>query len=218
MDAVIVETGPEPNCAVIWLHGLGADGHDFEPIVPMLRGSDDVALRFVFPHAPIRPVTINGGARMRAWYDISGFDLDRGQDERGIRDSRNLVSDYIAAERARGLGSERILLAGFSQGGAMTIATGLTYPERLGGLIVLSAYVPIADKIDAERSSAAAGLPVFQGHGTFDPVVPVALGEASRAWLEARGHPVTWHSYPMAHSVSIEEINDLKHWLAARLS
>lgn len=218
MDSVVIETGRDPRWSVIWLHGLGADGHDFEPIVPVLVAPDWPAIRFVFPHAPVRPVTVNGGARMRAWYDITALDLDRTQDEAGIRASRSHIEAFIAAERANGIPASRIFLAGFSQGGAMAIATGLTHAESLAGLIVLSAYVPIADALDRERHPEARSLPVFQGHGSVDPIVPVELGLATRAWLEARGHDVTWRTYPMPHSVSAEEVADLRLWLGSRLS
>ncbi len=218
MNAVTIETGPSPEWSVVWLHGLGADGHDFEPIVPMLVDPGWPSLRFVFPHAPVRPITVNGGMRMRGWYDILAPNLDRAQDEDGIRESRRLVSGLIAAEKARGFRSDRVFLAGFSQGGAMALATGLTLPERLAGLVVLSAYVPIADILDRERRPEANGLPIFQAHGTGDPIVPIGLGAATRSWLSARGYPVAWHSYPMAHAVSPDEIADLRDWLGPRLS
>lgn len=218
MDALTVDTGPEPAWTVIRLHGLGADGHDFEPIVPLLVAPHWPSIRFVFPHAPMRPVTVNGGMRMRAWYDISALDLDRTQDEAGIRASRALVAGYVTKERERGMASGKIFLAGFSQGGAMTVASGVTYPERLAGLIVLSGYVPIADSLDRERHPESHGVAVFQGHGTHDPIVPLQLGEHSRAWLAARGHPVAWKTYPIPHSVSPEEVADLRMWMESRLS
>jgi phospholipase/carboxylesterase len=218
MDGIIVETGSSPTGSIIWLHGLGADAHDFEPVVPELVGPDTPALRFVFPNAPTRPVTINGGMRMRAWYDISRLDLDRSQDEAGIRMSRDLVWQLIAQEVARGVSVERIFLAGFSQGGAIVLAAGLTHDSQLGGLIALSAYVPVPNMMDRERTVAAAAVPIFMGHGSVDPVVPLELGLSSRDWLVQRGYAVDWHTYPMPHSVSADEIRDLRLWLATRLS
>jgi phospholipase/carboxylesterase len=218
MDGVVVETGLNPMVSVIWLHGLGADAHDFEPIVPALVSAEWPPLRFVFPNAPIRPVTVNGGMRMRAWYDISRLDLDRSQDEAGVRASSELIERYIAAERHRGVPAGRVFLAGFSQGGAMALATGLTLKERLGGIVCLSGYVPVAAVVDRERSEAARGSDIFIGHGTNDPVVPLELGQTSRLWLEERGYAVTWRTYPMAHSVSPEEIMDIRHWIGSRIS
>jgi phospholipase/carboxylesterase len=218
LDAVTIETGPRPEWTVIWLHGLGADGHDFEPIVPALVGADWPSMRFVFPHAPIRPVTINGGMRMRAWYDITALDLYRTQDESGIRESRSLIGGLISSERDRGVAADRIFLAGFSQGGAIALASGLTHAERLAGIVVLSAYVPIAEVLDRERRIEPERLPIFAAHGTADPVVPIALGEASRRWLSARGYPVEWRTYPMQHAVCPEEVADLREWMASRLS
>jgi phospholipase/carboxylesterase len=218
MDAVVVETGLNPMVSVIWLHGLGADAHDFEPIVPALVSAEWPPFRFVFPNAPIRPVTVNGGMRMRAWYDISRLDLDRSQDEAGVRASSELIERYIAAERHRGVSAGRVFLAGFSQGGAMALATGLTFKERLGGIVCLSGYVPVANVVDRERSEAARGSDIFLGHGMNDPVVPLELGQTSRLWLEERGYAVTWHTYPMAHSVSPEEIMDIRHWIGSRIS
>jgi phospholipase/carboxylesterase len=214
-SAVELETGREPDCSVIWLHGLGADGHDFEPIVPELRLPAGMQVRFVFPHAPERPVTINGGMRMRAWYDILGMDLASRQDETGIRQSIAQVEQLIATEQA---GGRKVLLAGFSQGGAVTLAVGLTTRLPLLGLVVLSSYLPLDQKLFDEASEQSLQLPLFMAHGRFDPVVPQALGELSRDRLRARGYQVDWQSYPMAHQVSLEEISALADWLQARIT
>jgi phospholipase/carboxylesterase len=211
------ETAANPSYSVIWLHGLGADGHDFAPIVPALVSPQWPALRFVFPHAPVRPVTVNGGMAMRAWYDIYGFDLVSRQDEAGVRQSIAEVEALIAREQERGVPSERILLAGFSQGGAIALAAGLRHPQKLAGIIALSTYLPIADSLAAERSAANASVPIFWGHGTFDPVVILQRGLDSRTALEALGYQVAWHTYPMAHAVCPEEIADLGHWIGQRL-
>jgi phospholipase/carboxylesterase len=199
---------------VIWLHGLGADGHDFEPIVPELGLT--FAARFVFPHAPVRPVTINGGMAMRAWYDILGFDRKAAEDAAGIRASAAAVTELIDSEVERGMPAERIVLAGFSQGGAIALQTALREPRGLGGVLALSTYLPLASTLAAERSAANAGIPIFMAHGTADNVLPLALGEGSRRTLEALGYPVEWRTYPMAHSVSLEEIGAIGAWLAAR--
>jgi phospholipase/carboxylesterase len=211
------ETAASPVYSVIWLHGLGADGHDFAPIVPELVSPQWPALRFVFPHAPVRPVTVNGGMAMRAWYDIYGFDLLSRQDEAGVRQSIAEVEALIAREQERGVPSERILLAGFSQGGAIALAAGLRHSEKLAGIIALSTYLPIADSFAAERSTANASVPIFWGHGTFDPVVVLQRGVDSRLALEALGYQVDWHTYPMPHAVCPEEIADLRHWIDERL-
>ncbi|GLQ98000.1 alpha/beta hydrolase [Dyella mobilis] len=211
------ETAASPVYSVIWLHGLGADGHDFAPIVPELVEAQWPALRFVFPHAPVRPVTINGGMAMRAWYDIYGFDLVSRQDEAGVRESIAQVEALIAREQERGVPSERILLAGFSQGGAIALAAGLRHSQRLAGIIALSTYLPIADSLAAERGAANAAVPIFWGHGTFDPVVAMQRGVDSRKVLEALGYQVAWHTYPMAHAVCAEEIADLRRWMDERL-
>jgi phospholipase/carboxylesterase len=217
-DGVEVETGPAPRWAVIWLHGLGADGHDFEPIVPELVEDDWPATRFVFPHAPVRAVTINGGVRMRAWYDILGLEIAQRQDEAGVRESVAFVRSLVARENARGVPSARIVLAGFSQGGAIALAAALRHPEALAGVVALSTYLPIAESTGAERSPANQALPVFMAHGNLDPVVGHALGLMSKGYLEALGYQVDWHSYPMPHSVCAEEIEDLARWLAARFA
>jgi phospholipase/carboxylesterase len=211
------ETGASPTYSVIWLHGLGADGHDFAPIVPELVAPQWPALRFVFPHAPVRPVTVNGGMSMRAWYDIYGFDLLARQDEAGVRASIAQVEALIAREQERGVPSERILLAGFSQGGAIALAAGLRHPQKLAGIIALSTYLPIADSLAAERSAANATVPIFWGHGTLDPVVILQRGLDSRSLLETLGYQVAWHTYPMPHAVCPEEIADLRRWIGERL-
>ena len=211
------ETGPHPRYSVIWLHGLGADGNDFAPIVPELVARDWPALRFVFPHAPVQPVTVNGGMPMRAWYDIVGFDLLSRQDEAGMRESITAVEALIAREHERGVPSERIALAGFSQGGAIALAAGLRHAQKLAGIVALSTYLPLGAALAAERSAANAAVPIFWGHGTMDPVVILQRGLDSRAALEALGYAVDWHTYPMPHSVCAEEIADLRDWFGARL-
>jgi len=217
LPAVEHETAANPRYSILWLHGLGADGHDFAPIVPELVAADWPALRFVFPHAPVRPVTINGGMPMRAWYDIHGFDLLAQQDEAGIRASIAATEALIGRERERGVPDERIFLAGFSQGGAIALAAGLRHASRLAGIVALSTYLPIADTLAAERSAANADVPIFQAHGSLDPVVIPPRGSASRDLLQSLGYRVDWHSYPMAHAVCAEEIADLRTWLGRRL-
>jgi phospholipase/carboxylesterase len=213
LDAVEVETGRNPQASVIWLHGLGADGHDFEPVVPELVRPGERALRFVFPHAPVRPVTLNNGYAMRAWYDILGLDRQAKQDEAGIRGSAAAIRALIARENERGVASARIVLAGFSQGGAMALFTGLRYPERLSGIMGLSCYPVLASTFDAERDPANQETPILLAHGTFDPMVDLSLGQAGKEMLEKRGYKVEWHSYPMPHAVSPEEIGAIAAWL-----
>jgi phospholipase/carboxylesterase len=209
MDAVEIETGPNPGAAVIWLHGLGADGHDFEPVVPELRLARPA--RFVFPHAPIRPVTINQGMRMRAWYDI--FQFGGGpEDEAGIRASQKLLEELIAAEKGK-----KIVLAGFSQGGAIVLQTALRYPERLAGVVALSTYLPLALSLEKEAAAANKDVPIFMAHGQFDDLIPIRRAEASREALARLGYQVEWHSYPMPHSVCAEEIGDISRFLARLL-
>ena len=212
------ETAPLLTHSVIWLHGLGADGHDFAPIVPELVAQEWPGLRFVFPHAPVRPVTLNGGMPMRAWYDIAGVDLTSRQDETGMRASIEAVQGLIARENARGVPDERIVLAGFSQGGAIALAGGLRHPRRLAGIIALSTYLPMQGSFEAERSAANAATPIFWGHGTADPIVPLTRGVQSRDVLQGLGYAVEWHTYPMPHSVCAEEIVDLRTWLSKRLA
>ena len=218
LPCVETETAPNPTHAVIWLHGLGADGNDFAPIVPELVARQWPALRFVFPHAPVRPVTINGGMRMRAWYDSKGARIEDKQDEAGIRESIGGVDALIAREGERGIAPARVLLAGFSQGGAIALAGGVRHAQGLAGIVALSTYLPLQERTAAERSTANASVPIFMAHGSVDPVVPQALGSASRDALAALGYDVAWHSYPMAHQVCAQEIGDLQHWIGARLA
>ncbi len=206
LETVDIETGPEPAGTVIWLHGLGADGHDFAPAVPDLVPARARALRFVFPHAPVRPVTIAGGARIRAWYDIAGLDRTAVQDEGGIRGSEAAIRELIGREHERGVASERIVLAGFSQGGAMALFTGTRSPQKLAGMIGLSCYLPLASSFAAERQAANQATPIFMAHGVFDPVVALQLGEQTQALLGASGYAVEWHRYRMAHEVCAQEI------------
>jgi phospholipase/carboxylesterase len=203
---VEVETGPNPSASVIWLHGLGADGHDFEPAVPALTPARAGALRFILPHAPVRPVTLNAGARMRAWYDIRGFERRAAQDEIGVRESDAAIRALIRRENARGIATGRIVLAGFSQGGAMALFTGTRLAERLAGIIGLSCYLLLEGSFAAEHHSANQATPIFLAHGSYDALVDPRLGEETRALLVAAGYPVEWHSYPMAHAVCAEEI------------
>jgi len=207
-----VEVAPRgaPELAVIWLHGLGADGHDFEPIVPELRCAR--AMRFVFPHAPIRPVTINNGVEMRAWYDIASFDF-RAEDDAGIRASAVAVARLVDREVERGVAAERIVLAGFSQGGAIALHLALRESRRLAGVLALSTYLPLAPTLAREKSAANAALPIFMAHGEHDPVIPVALAETSRRFLEREGYAVDWHVYPMQHAVCAPEIAAIGAWL-----
>ena len=217
LDTHEIETGPNPRTTLIVLHGLGADGFDFVPICGELRLQALGAVRYVFPHAPQRPVTINGGYVMRAWYDILVTDLVKREDEAGLRESRQQIAELIDRERERGVAAERIVLVGFSQGSAMALMTALRYPHRLGGVVGLSGYLPLAATTTAERSTANADLPIFLAHGTQDPIVAPARGGASRDALQALGHEVEWHEYPMPHSVCAEEIADLNAWLLKQL-
>ncbi|OZI68992.1 alpha/beta hydrolase [Bordetella genomosp. 1] len=217
LDCIELETGPNPTHAVIWLHGLGADANDFVPVVPELRLGATPPVRFVFPNAPVQPVTINGGMAMRSWYDILVLDLVRQEDANGIRASEAAVQALIARENARGIPTSRIFLAGFSQGCAMTLHTGLRLQEKLAGMIALSGYLPLLDLAEAERHDANRDTPIFMAHGTYDPVVNIARAEASRARLTALGYEVSWHTYPMPHSVCIEEINDIGSFLREHL-
>ena len=213
LPCVEIETAPQPTAAVIWLHGLGADGNDFAGLVPELDLTGCAPIRFVFPHAPTLPVTINGGYVMPAWYDITGVDLVSRQDAQGIQKSERAINALIEREIARGIAPERIVLAGFSQGCAMALHTGLRFPTRLAGIMALSGYLPLADRFPSERHAANAHTPVFMAHGTQDPVVILKRGEDSRDALAALGHPVQWHTYPMPHSVHPKEIADIAAFL-----
>jgi len=212
-EVIEVETGPNPTGSVIWLHGLGADGGDFEPIVPELVRPDERALRFVFPNAPVRPVTLNGGYAMRAWYDIVSIDRHSAQDEAGIRASDALLRVLVRRENDRGIATNRIVFAGFSQGGAIALFSGTRLPEKLAGIMGLSCYMLLAPQFDAERTSVNQDTSIFLGHGTQDTIVPPHLGAETRRLLESTGYPVEWHSYPMAHSVCPQEIADIAAWL-----
>ncbi len=217
VETVELETGPNPAGSVIWLHGLGADGHDFEPIVPELSLPDSVRLRFIFPHAPVRSVTINGGMQMRAWYDIFSLEPDGPSDESGIRESAAILHSLISRELERGIAGDKIVVAGFSQGGAIALHAALRSATRLAGLMALSTYLPMPEKLQDEVLQKAdiknLSLPIFMAHGSFDPVLPVQLGQTSNQQLTAAGFSVEWHEYPMAHAVCAEEIADIRTWL-----
>ncbi len=213
LETIEVSTSEQPAAAVIWMHGLGADGNDFVPIVRELDLDGCPGIRFVFPHAETMPVTINNGYVMRAWYDILGMDLVRREDENGLRASQKRIEDLIAREVARGIPAEKIVLAGFSQGCAMTLQTGLRYPQKLAGLMCLSGYLPLAPSIAAERSSANQHTPVFMAHGRGENVVLIHRAEASRDLLNELGYNVEWREYMMPHSVCAEEIDDISIWL-----
>ena len=214
LETIEIETAPNPGASVIVLHGLGADGNDFVPVARELDLAGAGPVRFVFPHGPMRPVTVNGGHVMRAWYDIfGGLDARQREDEIGLRESQVLVDALIAKEKARGVPASRIVLAGFSQGCAMTLMTGLRHDERLAGLVGLSGYLPLAAKAEAERHAANRDVPIFLAHGVSDPVIPIVRARQSRDVLTALGHAVEWHEYPMPHSVCAAEIDDLGRWL-----
>ena len=214
-DPLVIETGVhKPDACVIWLHGLGADGHDFEPIVPELRLDPGLNIRFVFPHAPMMPVTINQGFVMRAWYDIGSADIGAAPDEKGIRASAELVGEFIDAQIESGIAPARIVLAGFSQGGAIVLQAGLRYPARLAGIMALSAYLPLAEALASEKSEDNQDIPIFMAHGSADPVIPVDLAYRSQKRLEQQGYTLEWHEYNgMAHGVSEQEIYHLAEWL-----
>ncbi len=217
LQTLEIETAPKPTAAVIWLHGLGADGNDFAPIVPELRLANPPAIRFIFPHAPTMPVTINNGMVMRAWYDVSFGDLEgttRRADEKGVRASQAHVGRLIERETTRGIAVEKIVIAGFSQGGAIALQTGLRYPQRLAGIMALSTYLPMGDSLASEASAANRAIPIFYAHGTDDPVIPLAMATSSREKLTAAGYRVDFHEYPMQHSVCAEEVGAISAWLA----
>ena len=217
LDAIEIETAPAPHATVIWMHGLGADGHDFVPIIPELDLPQALAVRFVFPHAPMRPVTINAGMVMRAWYDVLELGGGR-EDEAGVRASQILVEALIAREKSRGIPADRIVLAGFSQGGVMALQNGLRHPERLAGIMALSCYVPLARTFAAETTAANRDVPIFMAHGIYDDLIPVARARRSRDLLLGLGYGVEWREYPMPHSVSGEEVGDISRWLQEALT
>lgn len=213
-DAAVILTPSAPTATVIWLHGLGADGHDFVPIVPELHLAPNLAVRFIFPHAPHRPVTLNNGYVMRAWYDIKALALQAQEDAAGIHASEQLVRQLLQAELDAGIPAQRIVIAGFSQGGAIALQTALRYPQRLAGVMPLSTYLPLRDKLATEASAANRDLPIFMCHGRQDPVVPLQLGEHSRALLVSLGYAVDFRLYDMPHSVCAAEVSDIAAWLS----
>jgi phospholipase/carboxylesterase len=213
LEAIELATGPDPQYCVIWLHGLGADGNDFAPIVPELGLPRTPAIRFLFPHAPMQPVTINNGYVMRAWYDILGADLVRREDEKGLRASQSLIEAMIAREKTRGIAASKLVLAGFSQGGAIALQTGLRHAERIAGIMALSTYLPIAGTVAAERTAANREVPIFMAHGVQDPMIVLPRAISSRDQLIELGYAVEWHEYAMPHSVCGEEVRDIGNWL-----
>jgi phospholipase/carboxylesterase len=217
-DAVVLAPATPASASVVWLHGLGADGHDFVPIVPELKLPDASAIRFVFPHARVRPVTLNMGTRMRAWYDIKTLTAEGRADEAGVRESVAVLGRYIAAERAAGIASERIVIAGFSQGGAIALHGALRHVEPLGGILALSCYLPLQAMLAGELAEANRSTPLLLCHGQYDPVLPMALGVMARDWLRTQGYAVEWKEYPMQHQVCLPEIQDISSWLGARLA
>jgi len=218
LPAIELETGPDPTASVIWLHGLGADGNDFVPIIAELALPPGLPTRFVFPHAPTRAVSINNGMRMRAWYDITGADLYSRADLVGVRESQAQLEALVEREGARGIRSERIVLAGFSQGGAIALYTGVRHKERLAGIMALSTYLIAPDRLASEATQANRALPIFMAHGSADPVVQLQWAEASKAMLEATGYRVEWHRYAMQHSVCLDEVRAIASWLGRVLS
>jgi phospholipase/carboxylesterase len=213
LDAIEIETGPSPTASIVWMHGLGADGSDFVDVVPELRLSASPSVRFVFPHAPMRPVTINAGYVMRAWYDIRDDGGVRREDGAGVRASQKAIEALIERERQRGVSTTAIVLAGFSQGGAMALQTGLRHGERLAGIMALSCSLPLAETLAAEAAPANRDVPIFMAHGTYDPMVPMARAQRAREVLTGLAYRVEWHEYPMPHSVCMEEIADIAAWL-----
>jgi phospholipase/carboxylesterase len=217
-DSVILTPFTPPVGSVIWLHGLGADGFDFVSIVNELRLPSTLPVRFVFPHATPRAVTINNGFVMRAWYDIKGFGPERAEDEAGIRDSEGVVRRLIEQQIAQGIAADRIVIAGFSQGGAIALQTGLRYPQRLAGVMALSTYLPLRESVAKEASAANKDIPILMCHGLRDPIVPLELGNASHDVLKNLGYRIDWRTYPMEHQVCMEEVTDIANWLQARLT
>ena len=218
LECIERQTGAHPDAAVIWMHGLGADGNDFVPVVNEMRIPASLAIRFVFPHAPIRPVTLNNGLRMRAWYDLSAGDITNRADVAGVRASQEQIEALIAREKTRGIAARRIVLAGFSQGGVIAIHAGVRHAERLAGIVALSTYVVSPEKLAAEGSAANRDIPIFMAHGTYDEMIRLEWGEASRRALASAGYNVEWHTYPMQHSVVMEEIDAIKAFLVKVLA
>ncbi len=216
LEHIELTTGPDPKGTVIWMHGLGADGWDFVTIVKELQLPEDMPLRFIFPHAPVRPVTINNGQAMRAWYDISMMELERLPDERGIRESQKQIEALLEREYSRGVASDKIVLAGFSQGGAIALQTGLRHAKPLGGILALSTYLTLAESLAAEASAVNKQIPILMVHGTEDPIIPLTLAEQSRNTLESNGYSVRWLDFPMPHSVCMEEVEAVADWLTDR--
>ncbi len=212
LEFITKKTGDIPELLVIWLHGLGADGHDFEPVVPQFKNPDK-AIQFIFPHAPIQPVTINGGMEMRSWYDIKMIDIGKIPDEKGIRESEQKVLALIEAQIKTGFKAEQIVLAGFSQGGAIALHTATRTQHKLAGVVALSCYLPIPDKLVTEQSNINKDTPFFLGHGNYDPVVPYQLGQSSYESLKAAGYEASWHEYPLQHGVSMDELEDIKRFI-----
>lgn len=217
-DDVTLAPAATPTAAVIWLHGLGADGFDFVPIVDELRLPSTLPVRFIFPHAAPRPVTINNGYVMRAWYDIKGFGPERAEDDQGIRGSEDVVKRYIEQQIAHGIPAGKIVIAGFSQGGAIALQTGLRYRQRLAGIMALSTYLPLRASVAAEAAAENRDIPILMCHGVQDPIVPLQMGAGSRDVLQSLGYGIEWHTYPMEHSVCLEEIVEISNWLQARLA
>ncbi len=213
LESVIIDTKSPAKSAVIWLHGLGADGHDFTEIVPQLKLPIDSAVRFIFPHAPIQPVTLNGGMPMRAWFDIYGLSRQSKIDVAGIKAADQSIAQLITQEQESGITSDQIILAGFSQGGALALYTGLHFPQRLGGILALSTYLPVNTPFTTPQPFPNQKTPIFMAHGTFDPLVDIDLGQASKEVIENAGCHIDWRTYPMAHSVCMEEIDDIGQWL-----
>ncbi len=213
LEMVVLDTKQPPKASVIWLHGLGADGHDFVDLVPLLRLPEQAAIRFIFPHAPVRPVTLNAGMPMRAWFDIYGLTADAKQDERGIRETLRLIEQLIAQEKELGISADKIILAGFSQGGAMALAVGLRYPEKLAGIMGLSTLLPLAGHLSQEASPQNRHTSILLTHGERDPVIDISIGEMSKNYLLELGYPVIWRTYPMGHQVCEEEIRDISDWM-----
>ncbi|WP_075793367.1 alpha/beta hydrolase [Massilia putida] len=218
LEHIQIETNDNPEIAIIWMHGLGADGNDFVPMVRELDLAGLPGIRFIFPHAKTMPVTVNNGYVMRAWYDITGAELTRREDEGGLRASQKDIEAFIEREKARGIPASRIILAGFSQGCAMTIQTGLRHPERLAGLLCLSGYVPLSAKLATERTEASQSTPIFMAHGRYDNVVPFNRAEASRDLLVSLGYQLEWHEYAMQHTLCLEEVEHMSAWLKKVLS